>query len=92
LIPSAAQVEIIGRVIDEKGSGIRGATLTLTNANSLETRTVLTSTFGYYRIESVDVGDFYILTVNHRRYGFPNGQLAFTVVDTLTDMDFVGFQ
>ncbi len=92
LIPSAAQVDIAGRVLDEYGTGIRGASLTLTNANTLETRTVTSSSFGYYRISNVDVGDFYILTVNHKKYGFPNGQMSFNLFDALTNLDFVGIQ
>jgi hypothetical protein len=92
LTPSAAQVEITGRVTDQWGSGIRGAVLTLSNANTLETRSVMTGSFGYYRFDGVDVGDFYILTVNHKRYGFPNGQVSFTAIDSLANVDFIGIQ
>lgn len=90
LIPTAAQVEISGRVVNEAGTGIRGALLTLFNANALESRTVMTNPFGYYKFENVNAGDFYILSVRHKTYAFPDGQRSFTVNDSISDLDFIG--
>lgn len=87
-IPTAANVSISGRVVTSKGSGIRNATVTLTDVNG-STLTARTSTFGYYRFEEVRVGETYVMSVASKRFRFVPADRILTVTDELTDVDFV---
>ncbi len=89
LIPSAAHVKISGRAVTVDGLGISGATLTLLNASSGEIRTARTNPFGYYEIEDLDIGTFYMLTIAHKRHSFVENTRSFTISDDLTSVDFV---
>jgi hypothetical protein len=89
LPPTAAGVEVSGRVLTPDGRGLRNATVTMTDVNGV-TRTAVTSSFGYYRFEGVPVGDTFVMTVNSRLYRFTPRLV--NVKDTLTDVDFVGLE
>lgn len=89
LIPSAAPVSITGRVTDSYGRGIFGARISLFNASSGAAYSATTNSFGYYRINDLPVGDFYVMSVAHKRYLFLNGSTSFSLEDNLTGMDFV---
>jgi hypothetical protein len=47
----------------------------------------MTNPFGYYRFASVQSGQLYFLSVQHKRLQFQPRSV--TVVDELTDFDFV---
>jgi hypothetical protein len=87
LLPTAAPVSISGRVIDNSGSGIGGARLTLTDARG-EVHTALTNPFGYYSITGVPVGTTYVLSVTRKGYQFRPQVIS--VTDSLSGVDFVG--
>jgi hypothetical protein len=89
LPPTAAGVEVSGRVMTPDGRGLRNATVTMTDAAGI-TRTAVTSSFGYYRFEGVPVGDSFVMSVNSRNFRFV--PRVVTVTDTLTDVDFVGIE
>lgn len=89
LQPSAARASIRGRVVTPEGSGIRGANLVLTDVSTGETRVAGTNSFGYYSFTDLPVEDFYILTIQHKRYTFANNMRSFTLFDELADVDFV---
>ncbi|QQS31614.1 MAG: carboxypeptidase regulatory-like domain-containing protein [Acidobacteriota bacterium] len=89
LPPTAAGVEVSGRVLTSDGRGLRNATVTMTDGQGV-TRSAVTSSFGYYRFEGVPVGDSFVMTVNSRSYRFV--PRVVTVTDTLTDVDFVGLE
>ncbi len=86
--PSAANAAISGRVMTAAGAGVSRAVLTLVNAGTGEVTTAVTNTFGYYRMEA-EVGNFYTLSVSHKRYTFADNVRAFTLVDELSGTDFV---
>jgi hypothetical protein len=86
LTPTSAQVSIGGRVFDENGYGVRGAIVTLTQADGT-TLTYRTSTFGYYRFDDVEVGQTVVVTVNAKGQ-FYNPQIIL-VSEELTNLDFV---
>ncbi len=67
--PSAANVSVGGRVSTVSGQGIGKAQVLLTDSTGA-TRSVLTSSFGFYRFEDVEVGQTYILSVRHKSYVF----------------------
>jgi hypothetical protein len=89
LAPTAAGVEVSGRVLTPDGRGLRNAAVTMTDSNGI-TRTTVTSSFGYYRFEGVPVGDSFVMSVNSRSYRFVPRVVL--VTDTLTDVDFVGLE
>lgn len=86
LAPTAAEVSISGRVVKQDGTGISGAIVSITDAQG-NTRSVRTGTFGYYRIENVEVGATYTIQVISKRYQF-NPQIV-NVEDQIQDLDFV---
>jgi hypothetical protein len=89
LPPTAAGVEVSGRVMTPDGRGLRNATVTMTDGQGV-TRSAVTSSFGYYRFEGVPVGDSFVMTVNSRLFRFK--PRIVNVVDNLSDVDFVGLE
>ncbi len=87
LAPTAASVSISGRVTTAGGQGIVGARLTLTAPDGV-IRTAITSTFGYYAFDGVEVGHTYLLEIASKRFWFANPTRVFSVQDQITDMDF----
>lgn len=67
--PTAASVSIGGRVLTPEGSGLRNALVTIRGADG-ETKTTLTSAFGYYRFAGVQAGQTFVLRVVSKRYQF----------------------
>lgn len=88
-VVTAAPADISGRVLSDGGYGIRGAVLTLTDLNTGEVRTAVTNNFGYYRFDNAMTEDVYHLTVIAKRYTFANNSRTFTLMDSLSGVDFV---
>ncbi|HMS44110.1 MAG TPA: carboxypeptidase regulatory-like domain-containing protein, partial [Pyrinomonadaceae bacterium] len=84
LAPLAANVSISGRVT-ANGVSVRNAVVRLTTATGT-TRTVRTSAFGYYRFDDVEVGETYVVSVNHKRYLFASQVVS--VTEDLTELNF----
>jgi hypothetical protein len=89
LTPSAANAIIAGRVVDGSGRGIPRVAIRVLNAATSEYRTTLTNPFGYYRIEDLPVGNFYVLSASSKSYTFLNNDLVFTLIED-SSFDFVG--
>jgi hypothetical protein len=87
LAPTAAAVSITGRVMTANGQGIRNARLVLTSPDGAR-RTAITSTFGYYAFDGVEVGHTYVLEIASKKYSFADPTRIFSLQDTLTGMDF----
>ena len=85
--PTAAGVEVSGRVSTPDGRGLRNARVVITDSEGV-TRTVTTNSFGYYTITDVEAGESYIIGVNSNRYRFASRVIE--VSDSLSDVDFVG--
>lgn len=88
IAPTAAGVVVSGR-ITVGSNGLSRALVTLTDMNG-ETRSVLTSSFGYYRFDDVEAGATYIVAVNHKHYFF--APQVISVFDNLTELNFVAEQ
>ena len=86
--PTAAAVSITGRVLTANGQGIRNARLTLTSLNGTR-RTAISSSFGYYAFDGVEVGRTYVLEIASKRYIFANPTRIFILQDQVTDMNFI---
>ncbi len=89
-LPStAASVEISGRVVTPEGRGIRNARVSITDRDGNQSF-VTTSSFGYYTLENVEVGQSYVIGVQSKRYRFESRLVQ--LVDSLTDINFVGLE
>ncbi|MEJ7847328.1 MAG: carboxypeptidase-like regulatory domain-containing protein [Pyrinomonadaceae bacterium] len=86
LSPTAADASVSGQVVDYYGRGISGARVTITNGSTGEATSVLTSTFGYYKISDLESANFYFMNARHKRYQFPSVEL--TLNDDVTGLDF----
>jgi hypothetical protein len=86
LVPTAANVSISGRVLTADGRGIRSTAVVLTDSQGAS-RTVTTSTFGYYRFDEVPAGETYIMSVSSKRYQFEPRIVA--VQDEIANFDFI---
>jgi hypothetical protein len=85
--PTAAGVSLSGRVLTPDGRGLRNAIVSILGSDGVS-RTVTTSSFGYYRFDEIEPGDTYVIGVTSRRYRYlPR---AVHVTDGLTDLDFAG--
>jgi hypothetical protein len=89
LVPTAAPASVSGRVVNSFGGGIYGARVAMTDVQSGEVWVALTNMFGYYTIEGPEVGNFYMLNVNHKRFTFADDTRMFTLNEDLVGMDFV---
>lgn len=83
--PTAANASVSGRVF-ANGRGVAKALVSLNNAATGETRTVLTNAFGYYHFEEVGVGNDYVISVRHKQHQF--NPRFITVQEDLTEVDF----
>ena len=84
-----ANISISGRLYTSNGvTGLRNATVTLTEGNNV--RSTTTSSFGFYSFDNVAPGFSYTLRIKSRLYRFQPQ----TVVPTgdLTGVDFVGLE
>ena len=83
LAPTAANVFVSGRVASPNGTGVSGATVSITNAQGTS-RTVRTNSFGYFRFENVTAGETYVLGVKAKQYRF--APQALWISDNVSDL------
>lgn len=74
---------INGRVVSGGGGGIRRASVTVINLQTLETKTRLTNDFGYFKFDDLPILDLYLVTVSSKRnfFTFPNQLVRFTAIE-----------
>jgi len=87
--PTAAHVSVSGRVTSVDGSGINGAIVTVAGPSG-QVHTARTNPFGYYRVEGLEAGQTYTITPRSKRYAFDPPSIVRTVLEELTDVNFVG--
>ncbi|MBK7707091.1 MAG: right-handed parallel beta-helix repeat-containing protein [Acidobacteria bacterium] len=89
LAPTAAGVEVSGKVMTNDGRPISSSLITLTDdrGNTVSTRS---NQFGRYGFDDVEVGRTYVLAITSRRFVFENPSRIIQVDDNLTDADFTG--
>ena len=84
--PTAANATISGRVLRADGTGISRARLKLTNSAG-ESRSITSSSFGYFVFEDVPVGETYTVEASHKWFSFT--PQVINVVDNIEDLNFV---
>lgn len=82
----AASVSVGGRVLDQKGSGIPRALVTITDSNGVS-RTTTASVLGHYRFDDIQAGQSY--TVNVRRKGYQFNPQFISVFDGIDDLNII---
>ncbi|MBL8122786.1 MAG: carboxypeptidase regulatory-like domain-containing protein [Blastocatellia bacterium] len=88
--PDTTIAYVTGRVTDVYGRGISRARISLFDLDRDAEYTATSNAFGYYRINDLPVGDFYVMSVAHKRYLFLNGSVSFMLDDNLTGINFLG--
>ncbi|MEO6393474.1 MAG: hypothetical protein ABIP75_16615, partial [Pyrinomonadaceae bacterium] len=87
--PLAANASVSGQVLTTDGRGLSNAIVLLTGAGG-NTRTAITSAFGYYQFDEVGAGQFVVLSVSSKRYLFT--PQAMTVNGNITELNFTAEQ
>jgi hypothetical protein len=88
LAPTAADASVRGRVLTPFGRGLANATVILTNTNSGEVRYARSTNLGYFNLQALESGDFYVLNVNSKRYRF--NSISFTLNEDLDGLVLTG--
>ena len=89
LAPTAASVNIQGRVLTPEGRPISKAMLTLVEPNG-NVRYAMTNPFGYYHFLEVPSGETYILNVSHKTYDFNPSSFVINLTEEITDLVIIG--
>ncbi|MEO6051722.1 MAG: DUF4394 domain-containing protein, partial [Pyrinomonadaceae bacterium] len=80
-------VSVSGRVFTPDGRGLSNSKVTIRSSQGV-TRSVTTSSFGFYSFDNVALGNGYLLKVASKQYLFSSQTIQ--VGDTLTNIDFTG--
>jgi len=82
--PTAALIQVSGRVLTPDGAGLRNATVSLTDASG-QVHYTRTSAFGYYTFADVPAGGSALVSVTAKRFSYDPRVLI--VNDTLSGID-----
>jgi uncharacterized delta-60 repeat protein len=85
---TAAKVSVSGRVVDKRGRGVSGVTLTLTDEDGL-IRTVISNTSGQYRFRDVEAGQTYTVYAEGKSYTIADPVRMIEVTEHVEDVDFL---
>ena len=86
---TAATVSVSGRVVTAQGRGIRNVVITMMDSSG-NTRTAISTAFGYYRFEEVEAGQVYIFTARGKRFSFEQNTQVHTILEEINNINFVG--
>ncbi|MGH9945669.1 MAG: carboxypeptidase-like regulatory domain-containing protein [Pyrinomonadaceae bacterium] len=88
---SLANVSVTGRVKTTEGRPIKAAAIIIKDANTnAVVRSALSSSFGYYRLDEIETGRTYVLSVSHKNYLFVLPSQLLEINEDRTGMDFTG--
>ncbi len=87
--PTTATAEISGRVLTADGRPIANVKVVLSGGGLPSSKVVYTGQLGYYYFSDLPVGQNYVVTVKSRRFNFADPTRLFTLVDNITDENFV---
>jgi hypothetical protein len=86
--PTAALVEVSGRILTANGRGITNVRVALTDQNGF-TRYTNSGSFGYYHFTDIEAGQIYILNVGAKRFIFTEPTRMIFVNEAMNGQDFV---
>jgi hypothetical protein len=87
--PTAAMVNVGGRVTDAKGRGISGATVMMVDSNG-NNLSAVTDDSGNYLFEGVEVGQTLIINVRAKRYNFAQPSQVVSLTEETLTVNFKG--
>lgn len=85
-IPTASNAFVEGQVLTASGTGVPRAVVRMVDSNG-NVRTAITTVFGYYRFEDVQVGENYAMSVSAKGRTFASRILS--INDDVSGLDFV---
>lgn len=88
-VSTAANASVTGRTIDGNGRAIPNTRVMIQNVNTLETRSTMTNSFGYYSFDDLESGQMYVVTVKSKRYAFSQDTQTFVLSDAVENLDFI---
>ena len=88
LAPTAANATISGRVTGLRGEPLRLAEVVVSGGTLTAPRVARTNQFGTFHLENLEVGQTYVISVAHRRYGFAQSSYVLTLMDSVADLVF----
>ena len=84
-------VSITGKIKTTQGRPIKGAVVVIKDADTNEVvRSTFSSSFGFYKLEQIETGRTYVLSVTHRRYLFAFPAQLLEINEERTGVDFTG--
>ena len=86
--PTSANAAVSGSVKNASGSGIKNASVTLTDING-NIRRVQTGSFGFYKFENVAAGQTYVISISAKRFTFAQSSRTLPVNEDAGNVDFV---
>lgn len=89
--PTAATVNVRGRVTDSRGRGIFRAMVLMTDGNG-DIRYAQTNSFGYYLFPDVEVGQTLILSVRSKRVSFSQPTRIVSLTEDANAVDFEAYE
>lgn len=90
IAPTAASVGVEGRVVTTDGVGIARALVTVVNAATGQVSSARTNSTGFFRIDDLEAGGFYLISVRHKGYAFPTEPYTITLTEDATGLTFTG--
>lgn len=88
--PTAGGATVAGSVVTADGRAIRNIRVVLERAGTGETQVTLTNIFGHYVFEDVQVGEFYVLRLQSKRFTFENNPYGFSLGEDFSVTPFIG--
>lgn len=82
--PTAANAFVEGRLVTTDGRGVMNSTVLITNTSTNEIFQTRSSSFGFFRFNSLPTGTIYVIQVISKRYQFPARVLQLD--DNVTDL------
>ena len=88
--PTAAAVNISGRILTSYGAGIRNVLVTISDPYGNK-RSVMSSAFGYYNFSNVPSGEVYVVSAAARQFHFTQPIRVLNLNDAVDGFDFVAY-
>jgi hypothetical protein len=88
-VVTAAGVFIKGRVLTSPGSGIPNALIEVNGGTLIQPIYVRTNSFGYYKVEDLQAGLTYIVTVRSKLFQFSNPTRIINADENISGFDFI---
>ncbi len=89
--PEKANVSVAGKVKTPEGRPIKGAYIVIRDASTNDVvRSAYSSSFGFYRLDQIETGKTYVLSITHRRYLFALPAQLLEINEERSGVDFTG--